>query len=215
MKERQQHGRLTPTCWGKEMKRLWQSGCLLLALAGSVLLGTPETALAQNTSSLSLSAFGGISNDPGGFDVFRESDFDAGFHFGGSLGMRLAPNIAVRGDVAFSRSSGSEGGVVNEDVEFDRTYYGFALEGRFPLGTVTPYVLGGGGFVTVHRKAPALTYEFTELAGRAGLGVAYPFAGAPIEAFAEASQWFYPRATTGEGLQWDTNVSIGLSVIPF
>ena len=197
------------------MKRLGHTGFLLLAFAGFVLLGSPEGALSQNTNSLSLSAYGGMSNDPGGFDVFRESDFDAGFLFGGSLGMRLAPNIAVRGDVAFSRSDGFEGGVVNEDVEFDRRYYGFGLEARFPLETITPYLLGGGGFVTVHRKAPALTYEFTELAGRAGLGVAYPFAGAPIEAFAEASQWFYPRATTGEGLQWDTNVSIGLSFIPF
>jgi len=186
-------------------------------IVGAALTATGAIAplAGQAPGALAVSGFGGFSNDPGGFDVFRESEFDSGFHFGGALGLRLAPNIGVRGEVAFASSNGFEAGVVNEDVTFDRSYYGFGLEVRFPGATVTPYLLGGGGFVTVSRRAPSLTYEFTELAGRAGAGVSYPFRGPPLEAFVEASQWFYARATTGEGLQRDLNVSLGLSLLLF
>jgi len=170
---------------------------------------------AQNGGALAVSGFGGFSNEPGGFDVFRQTTFDSGLHYGAALAFRLSPGIAVRGEFASSSSSGQETGAVNETVDFDRTYYGMTVEARFPRGVVTPYVLGGGGFVTVHRQAPSLTYEFTELAGRAGAGISFPFSAFPLEAFGELSQWFYPRATTGEGVQRDTNLSVGLSLLAF
>lgn len=185
---------------------------LRFVLAGAlVLLGAPPAA-AQDQA-LALSGFGGFTTDPGGFDVFRQSEFDPGFHVGGSLAFRLAPRLAVRGDFALARSSGRESGAVNEDVQFDRSYYGVALEYRFPIGAFSPYVLGGGGMVAVDRQAPSLTYRFSEMAGRFGAGVAYPIGGT-LEAFAEASEWFYARATTGEGLQFDTKISVGMSFLP-
>ncbi len=196
------------------MRHPWKAAVGLWVLLLCGLANSPDPLGAQD-GALALSGFAGLSSDPGGFDVFRQSSFDAGMHYGGRLAMRLSPRVAVRGDIGFASNSGRESGAVNEDVTFDRTYYGFALEGRMPRGALAPYVFVGGGFVSLSRRAPSLTYEFTELAGRGGLGVSLAFAGTPLEAFGEVNQWVYARPTTGEGLQWDTSVNVGLSLIAF
>ena len=102
--------------------------------------------------------------------------------------------MAVRGDVAKAWSSGRETTVLQgELVDFNRVYYGGAVEARFPLSAVTPYLLAGGGMVSVDRTAPSRNYAFSELAGRLGAGLAYRFAGTSFEAFVEGSKWFYER----------------------
>lgn len=163
---------------------------------------------------MAVSAFGGFTTDPGGFDVFHQSEFDAGAHVGAALSFRLSQYLAVRGDISRAWSSGHEGGAVNEDVDFDRTYYGVAVEGRLPLSGVTPYVVGGGGLVNVDRSAPSKKYSFDTLGGRLGAGVAVPFRSAPIELFVEGNSWFYGRTSTGEGTQTDLSLSAGLTFIP-
>jgi len=189
------------------------AGAFAVVVAVAV-LGPLTPLAAQQTRPLALSAFGGFTNDPTGFDVFRQSDFDQAYHFGGSLAFRLSANVGVRGDFALAKSSGHESGALDEDVQFDRTYYGAAIEARFPMGALTPYLLAGGGMVTVDRSAPNLTYAFSEMAGRLGGGVSLPLGGASWALFAEVSEWIYARATTGEGLQMDMNVSIGVSFVP-
>lgn len=174
---------------------------------------SPLAAQADDTQ-VALSAFGGFTTDPGGFDVFRQSEFDPGAHVGGVLAFRLSPNLAVRGDLARAWSSGREAGVLNEDIEFDRTYYGVALEGRLPLASVTPYVVAGGGLVNVDRVAPSRQYSFDTLGGKLGLGVAYPLSGPPLELFLEGSSWFYGRTSTGQGTQTDFAVSGGITFVP-
>jgi len=186
----------------------------LLALP-AVLWALPVSPLAaQEVNPIAISLYGGYATDPGGFDVFRNSSFDGGVSYGGSLGFRLAPNVGVRGDIAVAKSSGRETGAVNESVTFDRNYYGVAVEGRFPLAVVTPYILVGGGMVSVDRRAPSLTYYFSEMAGRAGAGLSFQLPGFPVEAFTEANQWIYERMTTGEGLQMDTILSVGITFSP-
>ena len=132
-----------------------------------------------------------------------------------SLAFRLNANVAVRGDLAKAWSSGQETAVLaGEAVDFNRMYYGGAIEARFPLSSVTPYVVAGGGMVTVDRSGLSLEYTFTEIAGRVGAGLAYPFPNTSFEAFIEGSQWFYGRTSTGEGTQLDTSLSVGLTFVP-
>ena len=130
------------------------------------------------------------------------------------MAFRLGPNLAVRGDIARAWSSGRETGVLDESVDFDRTYYGVALEGRLPLDAVTPYVLAGGGLVNVDRSAPSQRYSFDTFGGKLGLGVAYPVGGAPIELFVEGTSWFYGRTSTGQGTQTDFALSAGVTFVP-
>lgn len=181
---------------------------LLLALSTS-----PVIAQAYDTE-IALSAFGGFTTDPGGFDVFRQTEFDPGPSVGGAVAFRLSPHLAVRGDVTRAWSSGRETGVLDESVDFDRTYIGVALEGRFPLDAVTPYVQAGGGLVNVDRSAPSQQYSFDTLGGKLGLGLAYPLSGASIELFVEGTSWFYGRTSTGQGTQTDLAVSGGVTFVP-
>lgn len=192
---------------------LQQIAAVLFAAALLVPTASPVAAQGEDTQ-MAVSAFGGFTTDPGGFDVFRESEFDAGANIGAALSFRLSPNLAIRGDIARAWSSGHEGGAVNEDVDFDRTYYGVSVEGRLPLSAVTPYVVGGGGLVNVDRSAPSNRYSFDTLGGRLGLGIAYPLRNAPIELFVEGNSWFYGRTSTGEGTQTDLSLSAGLTFIP-
>ncbi len=191
-----------------------KAGLALLALAA---LSTPVSPLAAQTSEsgVAISGFGGITTDPGGFDVFRDTEFGAAYHVGGSLTFRLGRNAGVRGDIAKAWSSGEETTVLaGEAVNFNRVYYGVGVELRFPLESVTPYLLVGGGMVSVDRTAPSRNYSFSEVAGRIGAGLAYRFPGSSIEAFLEGSGWSYERASTGEGRQLDTSVNVGLSFVP-
>ena len=72
----------------------------------------------------------------------------------------------------------------------------------------------GGGMVTVDRTAPSRNYKFSEVAGRLGAGLAVPLSDSSVEFFVEGSKWFYGRVSTGEGTQFDTSVSVGLTFVP-
>ena len=187
------------------------------ALVVAIALGASMSPLAAQTPAggIALSGFGGFTTDPGGFDVFRDTEFDAAYHIGATLTFRMSPNVAVRSDVSKAWSSGQETTVLaGEAVDFNRIYYGVAIEARFPVSRVTPYVIAGGGMVTVDRTAPSRNYKFSELAGRVGGGLAFPLSGSSFEAFVEGSKWFYGRTSTGEGTQFDTSLSVGLTFVP-
>lgn len=194
--------------------RLEHVGGALAALALLVAMSAAPLAAQTYDTQVALSAFGGFTTDPGGFDVFRQTEFDPGPNVGAAVAFRLSPNLAIRGDVARAFSSGQETGVLDESVDFDRTYFGVVLEGRLPLDAVTPYVQAGGGLVNVNRSAPSQRYSFDTLGGKLGLGIAYPLAGSPIELFVEGTSWFYGRTSTGEGTQTDVGVSGGVTFVP-
>ena len=196
------------------LSRIKAGFAVILVVALGALM-SPLAAQVSQDGGIALSGFGGFTTDPGGFDVFRDTEFDAAYHVGASLTFRLSPNVAVRGDVSKAWSSGRETTVLEgEVVDFNRIYYGGTVEARFPLSTLTPYLLAGGGMVSVDRTAPSRNYAFTELAGRVGAGLAYPFSGTSLEAFVEGSRWFYGRTSTGEGTQFDTSLSVGLTFVP-
>jgi hypothetical protein len=186
------------------------------ALLAVVAFASVSPLMAQTSGTvLGFSGFGGFTTDPGGFDVFRDTKFDAAYHFGAALSFRMSPNVVARADVSKAYSTGEETtALAGEVVDFNRTYYGVAVEARFPVSGVTPYLLAGGGMVTVDRTAPSRNYKFSEVAGRLGGGLAVPLSDSSFEFFVEGSRWFYGRVSTGEGTQFDTSVTAGLTFVP-
>jgi len=194
-----------------------RAGFAALAVVAVVAFGAPVSPLMAQTSGtvLGVSGFGGFTTDPGGFDVFRDTKFDAAYHFGAALSFRMSPNVVARVDVSKAYSTGEETtALAGEVVDFNRTYFGVAVEARFPVSGVTPYLLAGGGMVTLDRTAPSRNYKFSEVAGRLGGGLAVPLSDSSVEFFVEGSKWFYGRVSTGEGTQFDTSVSAGLTFVP-
>ena len=168
---------------------------------------------------LSLHLQGGLSTDPAGFDVFRATTFGSAVAFGGGFTYVLYPNVAIRGDFHYAPKSGREDccpalgnpGAVVEDVDLNRYYYGASLLIRFPMARAVPYLKLGGGFVDIRRDAPSYQYDFAEFGTQLGGGVSLPLGDSPVSFFVDAVEWIYARVGTGEGTQYDTLVSAGLS----
>ena len=168
---------------------------------------------------LSLHVQGGMSTDPAGFDVFRATTFGSAPAFGGGFTYVLYPNVAVRGDFHYAPKSGREDccpdlgnpGAVVEDVDLNRYYYGASLLIRFPMARAVPYLKLGGGFIDIRRDAPSYQYDFAEFGTQLGGGVSLPLGDSPVSFFVDAVEWIYARTGTGEGTQYDTLVSAGLS----
>ena len=168
---------------------------------------------------LSLHVQGGITTDPAGFDVFRETTFGSAGAFGAGFTYVLYPNVAIRGDFHYAPKTGREDccpalgnpGAVVEDVDLNRYYYGASLLIRFPMARAVPYLKLGGGFVDIRRDAPSYQYDFAEFGTQLGGGVSLPLGDSPVSFFVDAVEWIYARVGTGEGTQYDTLVSAGLS----
>ncbi len=168
---------------------------------------------------LSVHVQGGMSTDPAGFDVFRETTFGSAPAFGAGFTYVIYPNVAVRGDFHYAPKSGREDccpdlgnpGAVVEDVDLNRYYYGASLLIRFPMARAVPYLKLGGGFIDIRRDAPSYQYDFAEFGTQLGGGVSLPLGDSPVSFFVDAVEWIYARVGTGEGTQYDTLVSAGLS----
>ena len=179
---------------------------------------------------LSLHVQGGITTDPADFDVFRETTFGSGGAFGAGFTYVIYPNVAIRGDFHYAPKTGREEccsalrpgdgqgvelpaspGAISEDVDLNRYYYGTSVLIRFPMGRAVPYLKLGAGFIDIRRDAPSYQYDFAEFGTQLGGGVSLPLGDSPVAFFADVVEWIYTRTGSGEGSQYDTLVSVGLS----
>ena len=200
------------------------------ALLGFMLVTPAASQSTDVIGELSLHLHGGISSDPQGFDVLRETTFGSATAFGGGFTYVLYENVAVRGDVHYAPKTGREEccsaqrpgdgqgvelpanpGAVSEDVDLNRNYYGASLLIRFPMSAAVPYLKLGGGFVDIKRDAPSYQYDFAEFGVQLGAGVSLPLGDSGAALFADVVEWIYARTGAGEGSQYDTLVSVGLS----
>lgn len=195
----------------------WRCGMLTMSRVRTGTLGFLLVVLsvgsvgAQEGTAIQVSGMAGLLNPPDGFDVFRSVDYGLGRMGGGGLAVNLFPMISVRGDFAYARSSGQEGGVVDEAVTLDRSYYSVSLEFRRPTRAgVSPFGFVGGGLVNLRRSAPSYNFDLTEGGALVGGGVAWVFPDSPLGVFAQVSQWLYSRTSAG-GTQYDTSFGLGLS----
>ena len=201
------------------------------ALLGFMLVTPAASQSTDVVGDLSLHVQGGISSDPAGFDVLRETTFGSATAYGGGFTYVIYENVAVRGDFLYAPKTGREEccsaqapgdgqgvvlpanpGAVSEDVDLNRYYYGASLLIRFPMSSAVPYLKFGGGFVDIRRDAPSYQYDFAEFGVQLGAGISLPIGqDAPMAFFVDAVEWIYARTGSGEGSQYDTVISAGLS----
>ncbi len=98
-----------------------------------------------------------------------------------------------------------------EDVSLDRTYASTSLQIRFPMGAAVPYVRTGVSFINLSRFGEDYEYEFMEFGTQLAGGLEYRFGDSPVALFVDAAEWIYPRVSTGDGTQFDTQINVGLS----
>ena len=201
------------------------------ALLGLMLVTPASSQSTDVVGQLSLHVQGGISTDPQGFDVFRETTFGSATAVGGGFTYVIYENVAVRGDFHYAPKTGREEccsaralgdglgvtvpanpGAVSEDVDLNRKYFGASVLVRFPMGSAVPYLKLGGGFIDIKRDAPSYQYDFAEFGAQLGGGISIPIGqDAPMSFFVDVVEWIYARTGSGEGSQYDTLLSAGLS----
>lgn len=184
-----------------------------LFLAGA--LAAAAVPAAAQEGAVQLFVTGGLQTSPADYDTFRPVEYDTGFKYGGGLAIHLTDWFAFRAEIAQGSNGGFEGGVLNEDIQFDRTYFGLMGQATLPVAMIEPYLLAGLGLVTLDREGPSYDYGFTESGGVAGAGVSLPIGTPAVNAFVEGTGWVYPNTSTGEWY-FDPVLSIGLGyTIPF
>ena len=188
---------------------------LLLSSGVLAVLAVAPLSAQDEESALILFGSAGFLNSPEDFDVFRDVAYDGGIQVGGGVGLQLYENVTIRGDFAWVKNSGRESAPVSEDVDFQRMYFGASLELNLPLDSgLAPYVFGGGGFVTLDRKASDYAYDVTEGAGLLGGGLRYTPPGSSVQFFAQGAAWMYSNHAVTE-LQTDAVISAGIGwVLP-
>jgi opacity protein-like surface antigen len=171
----------------------------------------------------------------GGFsaltDVTREGlDFGTGYSLGGGLGYQINRYLAIRASFNYARaeletSSGTPAPDPYrlEGRDFSKYFYGGDLQIRYPGRTGwAPYLLLGGGAVTVDMPSDTRVKDFTKPAGKVGAGLGYTFPGSGASVFAEYDGWVYkwdnnslldPTVVNRDRTQWDSTWSAGVRYV--
>ena len=184
---------------------------LFLAVLAGAFAALPANAQ-EPVSSFSLSAHGGLINNPASYDADRSVSFGMGVRFGAGARLQLYERISIRGDVSLTSKSGTDNtGGINEAVDLGRQYYGGGVEVLLMAGgNMEPYVFGGGGLVVVDRQGATTTsyaYDVTEFTGVFGAGVRFLLESNAF-VFADVTSWTYQNHIVDES-QMDASFSVG------
>ncbi len=184
---------------------------LFLAVLAGAFAALPANAQ-EPVSSFSLSAHGGLINNPASYDADRSVSFGMGVRFGAGARLQLYERISIRGDVSLTSKSGTDNtGGINEAVDLGRQYYGGGVEVLLLAGgNMEPYVFGGGGLVVVDRQGATTTsysYDVTEFTGVFGAGVRFLLESNAF-VFADVTSWTYQNHIVDES-QMDASFSVG------
>ena len=138
-----------------------------------------------------------VSARSGGFNGLANLDAatstnlkKAGYNVGATVGVELQRYIAVRGDFTFAQNQLRSGGV-NTGNHLNRFFYDAAVQLQYPNSSgFEPYLLAGGGAVTLHENGAHVSSKTTG-AGTFGLGINYAIPGTGFGVFAEGQGWVY------------------------
>ncbi len=157
----------------------------------------------------------------GGFTAledFRENaptiETKTGFTVGAGVGYQLSKNLVVRVDGDYARDELELNGVDTGD-KMNRYFYGAALQLQLPLNGWTPYVLGGGGGVTLDQPGGE---SKTRGQGTFGAGVKIDLGDSPWGIIVEGRGYVYKASGLSDGplagvskTQFDLGWTAGLS----
>jgi opacity protein-like surface antigen len=195
---------------------------LILPLAAVAMLALAGPAFAQSSGASSDTAGAVVSVQGGGFTSVVNlndadtADFKTGFNAGGVLGLQFNRNVGLRATYTFARSETRGTGLpsaISAGTKMDRHFYGGELQFRAPLASgIAPYLLVGGGAVTMKPDTIVAQESFTKPAGKAGIGIAFDLPASSVSLFVEGSGWFYQFDQFGfDKTQFDLLWSAGLS----
>jgi len=191
---------------------------LTLAVAATLALAVPAYAQssAQTSTGAVISVQGGGLTSVTDLNDAKTADFKTGFNVGGSLGYQFNPIVALRGTYTFGRSESRGTGLpatLKEGTKTNRQYYGAELQLRAPVaGGISPYLLVGGGAVTIKPDTTPSQDSFTKPAGKAGVGINFEIPASNVSVFAEGTGWFYSFDKLGfDKTQFDLAWSAGLT----
>ena len=191
---------------------------LTVAAVATLALAVPAYAQSSATtpSGVVVSVQGGGLSSVADLNDAKTADFKTGFNVGGSLGYEFNPNLALRGTYTFGRSE-SRGtalpAAIKAGTKTNRQFYGAELQLKAPLtGGITPYLLAGGGAVTIKPDTTPSQDSFTKPAGKAGVGVSFEIPNSNVSIFGEGTGWFYKFDQFGfDKTQFDLAWSAGLT----
>jgi opacity protein-like surface antigen len=195
---------------------------LTVAVVATLALAVPASAQSSGQPSNSggtgvvIAAQGGGLTSVTDLNDAKTADFKTGFNVGGSLGFQFNPVVALRGTYTFGRSE-SRGTALPASLvagtKTNRQYYGAELQLSAPVaGGISPYLLVGGGAVTIKPDTTPSQDSFTKPAGKAGVGINFNVPATGLSVFVEGTGWFYQFDKLGfDKNQFDLAWSAGLS----
>ena len=137
-----------------------------------------------------------LSGRGGGYSALADlndagtADTKLGFNAGGGIAVQVHKYVALRGDFTFGRDELRNRGVDTGTHLYKYLYTG-AIQLQYPLANgVTPYVLAGGGGITVHEEGTSGLNE-TKAAGVGGLGLSYRIPNSRWAVFTEGLGYLY------------------------
>jgi opacity protein-like surface antigen len=196
---------------------------LFAGLTLSLAFATPGASQSPDHQVILYGRGGGYSalaslDDPG------TADTKTGFNAGGGVAVQVHRYVVLRGDFTYARDELRLGATPTSRVDtgehLNRYYYGAAIQLQYPFrGGFTPYILAGGGAVTIDQEnGPSKTKG----QGTAGLGFSYTIPHTRWAIFGEGLGYLSKVSRIGGALagfdktQFDIAWSGGLSyAIPF
>lgn len=159
-------------------------------LLAAALVAASAGAQDNGNRTITLSGRGGGYNALTDLNDAGTADSKLGFNAGTGIAVQVHKYVALRGDFTFGRDE-----LRNRDVDTGTHLYKYLYTGAVQLqypsaNGVTPYVLAGGGGITIHEEGTSGLNK-TKPAGLTGLGVSYRIPNSKFAVFTEGLGYLY------------------------
>jgi hypothetical protein len=193
----------------------WMFGSLVVAL----LAASPAAAQDRPERQVIVYGRGGGYNALTNLNDAGTADTKTGYNVGGGVGVQIQRYVVIRGDFTYARDQFRNDGV-ETGVHLNKYFYGGALQLQYPSAAgFTPYVLAGGGAVTIDQQGGG---SKTKGQGTFGAGFSYTIPRTNWAFFGEGLGYVFKVENFGGVLagfdktQFDVAWSGGISyAIPF
>ncbi len=163
----------------------------------ALLAATPLTAQQSSSSAIVVSGRGGGFTALANLNDLGTSDFKTGWSVGGGVAVQLSKFVVVRSDFTYARDEFRINGTGTGE-HLQKYFYGGAIQLQYPFaGGFTPYVLAGGGGVTLK---PINTATKSKGQGTFGAGFSYAIPGSAVSVFTEGVGYVYKPNGVGGSL---------------
>lgn len=160
------------------------------SLIAASLVATAAAAQSAGNHAVIFSGRGGGYNALTNLNDAGTADTKLGFNGGGGIAVQVHQYVVLRGDFTFGRDELRNQGV-DTGTHLNKYLYTGAIQLQYPSASgVTPYVLVGGGGITVHEQGTS-DLDKTKAAGVGGLGLSYRIRHSKWAVFAEGLGYLY------------------------